>query len=224
MKSILTGLVFTLFLSSRASANIHLAILVRPGSTTVTLRWNMTDYPGLTTYALFESPDGVTWNIAAANPAERRYTGSTIMQYRKKFTYQKELYFRVKVYDLNQNIIAISNTALVVNPEYGHPRSSSYMEPTTPFGEAPTGSQSYWQLETLQGQQQLDLRYVGLSPVKGVINVDIYDSRGKVVQRFRASSKERRLAIPIRQLQRGTYHVVLNVEGQKELNTYFSKF
>lgn len=223
MKNILTGLFAFLLGLSRASADIRLAILANPGNSTVTLRWNMTDYPGFTTYALFESQDGISWTIAAANPAQRRYAASTIMEFRKKFSDQRQMYFRVKVYDPNENIIAISNTALVVNPKFiGGTYLPPHEEHPGRTSESNMGT-SQWQMPSHPGWDHLELHYVGRSPIQGVINVDIFDGYGKIVQRFRASSKSKQLEIPVRQLQNGTYHIRVSVEGQTQLNTYFTK-
>ena len=76
----------------------------------------MVNYPGTTTYTLFKSIDGVVWEIAAANPVFRNYTSSTILAYQDNFSDEQKLYYRVKVYDANENIVDISNTAVVANP------------------------------------------------------------------------------------------------------------
>ena len=98
------------------SAAIRLIALTHAGKPTVTLQWNMVNYPGSTAYTLFKSMDGVVWETAAANPVFRNYTSSTILAYRDNFSDEQKLYYRVKVYDTNENIVEISNTAKVENP------------------------------------------------------------------------------------------------------------
>lgn len=222
IKIFLAACILQLLFLSSAFGDVRLAIITRPGSSTLTLEWNMTNYPGLTTYALFESPDGFNWTIAAANPAERRYTAMTVMEYQKKFGNERQLYFKVKVYDPNENIIAISNTALVVNPEFVPSyRSNESPKPSYPLYSG--ASRTQWQLIPPGQWDVLELRHTGQAKVTGVIQVDIYNNNGRDVQKFRASSKSRELKIPIRQLPQGTYHVLLRVENQNQLNTYFTR-
>ena len=74
--------IFLLLCSFIAIGEIRLVALTNVGSPTVTLQWNMVNYPGSTAYTLFKSIDGVVWSAAAANPAFRNYTASTILAYR----------------------------------------------------------------------------------------------------------------------------------------------
>src|SRR6185437_5309664 len=116
-----------LFRCSTSSAEIRLIALTNAGSPTVTLQWNMANYPGSTAYTLFKSFDGVVWSPAAANPVFRNYTASTILAYRDNFTDEQHLYYRVKVYDTNENIVEISNTAIVNNPKTSQARGRSIL-------------------------------------------------------------------------------------------------
>ena len=120
--------IFSLFGSIKSTAAIHLVALTSAGSSTVTLQWNMVNYPGSTAYILFKSIDGVVWSPAAANPVFRNYTASTILAYRDNFTDEQQLYYRVKVYDTNENIVEISNTASVNNPKTNHPNARSVLK------------------------------------------------------------------------------------------------
>ena len=99
-----------------SKASIILTALTNAGTPTVTLQWNMVNYPGSTAYILFKSIDGVVWEITAANPVFRNYTSSTILAYRDNFSDEQKLYYRVKVYDTNENIVEVSNTAVVQIP------------------------------------------------------------------------------------------------------------
>lgn len=112
--------IFPLFICVKTSATIRLIALTNAGTPTVTLQWNMVNYPGNTAYTLFKSIDGVIWKPAAANPVFRNYTTSTILAYRDNFSNEQQLYYRVKVYDTNENSVEISNTTLVSNPVNNH--------------------------------------------------------------------------------------------------------
>ena len=89
------------------------------------LQWNMVNYPGTTAYTLFKSKDGIAWEVTAANPVFRNYTSATILAYRDNFSDEQKLYYRVKVYDTNENIVDISNTAVVSNPKNDYPLEKS---------------------------------------------------------------------------------------------------
>jgi hypothetical protein len=224
MKKILTGCFIFIFASIQsATAAVRLVIISRSGSSSVIIRWNMTDYPGYTTYALFESDDGYNWRIAAANPTQRRYTETTILEYHENFVDQQKLYFRVKVYDPGQNIIAVSNTALVVNPRYSATtKTSTYDQTSGSLSKTDYGSSS-WQMSDESASDQIYLNYVGHNPLRGVINVNIFDNAGKDLIKFRASSKSRQLSIPINQLLDGYYILRISVNDEIQFNKRFKK-
>jgi Secretion system C-terminal sorting domain len=207
----------------QTSAGITLTAITHPGKESVTLQWNMVNYPGSTAYTLFKSADGVAWEITAANPVFRNYTSSTILAYRDNFSDEQKLYYRVKVYDTNENIVDISNTAVVENPKNYYPvekppvpRKIISKTPTTP-------GRNLWQIYPNPVGDMLSLDYRGKDIIRGVINIVILDPGGKVVLRFRAASNNSQLFIPVSNLHTGFYFIKINVINEVQMNEKFIK-
>lgn len=215
--------VFLIF-CKETSAEINLTATTEAGKPTVMLRWNMVNYPGTTAYSLFKSIDGVVWKIAAANPVFRIYTSSTILVYYDDFSVEEKLYYRVKVYDTNENIVEISNTDVVNNPgnyysverPLSRVKSSKTKVPTITNGKA-------WQVAPNPVQDVLNLVYKGNDIIKSVINIEIMDETGKVVVRFRAASNNKQIHIPVSKLHTGFYYIKINVGDQVLMNEKFIK-
>ncbi len=210
-------------LSLKTLAGIILSATAYPGNSSVTLEWNMVNYPGTTAYTLFKSPDGVVWMISAANPVFRNYTSSTTLAYHDNFSDEKKLYYRVKVYDTNENIVAISNTAMVENSvkhltaeKRGVPKNPS---PTTSL---PTG-RNIWQIYPNPVIDMLNLVYRGKDIIKGVINIVVADATGKTVKKFRAASNNKQLHIDVSNLPSGFYFIKINVINEIQMNEKFIK-
>jgi hypothetical protein len=210
-----------LFLHSETSVGITLTAITHQGNPSVTLQWNMVNYPGTTAYTLFKSEDGVVWIITAANPVFRNYTSSTILAYRDNFSNEQKLYYRVKVYDANENIVAISNTAVVENPKKYSPanRSSMPKSNTAPV----TSKGNLWQIYPNPVGELLNLAYRGKDIIKGVINIVIQDAAGKAVVKFRAASRNKQLRIPVNNLHAGFYFIKINVINEIQMNEKFIK-
>ena len=213
-----------LFRCSTSSAEIRLIALTNAGSPTVTLQWNMANYPGSTAYTLFKSFDGVVWSPAAANPVFRNYTASTILAYRDNFTDEQQLYYRVKVYDTNENIVEISNTAIVNNPGTRHTNGRSVLKRDPTITETEIGNSSNaWQIMPNPVQDMLNLIYRRSDIIRDVINVVIQDASGKTVLRFRAASNNKQLHVPVSNLHAGVYFIKINVGPDVQLNDKFIK-
>ena len=208
----------------KSSAEIRLIALTNAGSPTVTLQWNMVNYPGNTSYILFRSIDGVVWSPAAANPVFRNYTASTTLAYRDKFVNEQQLYYRVKVYDTNENIVEISNTAIVNNPKTNPTRRRAILKRSPTISTTLTGNSSNaWQIVPNPVDDMLNLIYRRSDVIKGVINVVIQDASGKIVIRFRAASNNKQLHIPVSNLHAGVYFIKINVGADVQLNDKFIK-
>jgi Secretion system C-terminal sorting domain len=212
-----------LFYCTSVPAAIRLIALTDAGNPGVTLEWNMTNYPGNTAYALFKSIDGVVWEIAAANPVFRNYTSSTILAYKDKFSGEQELYYRVKVYDTNENIVEVSNTTKVANPVNKHPTEKLFkkndMEEKTPL----THDGIAWEIFPNPVHDILNIIYRRNETIRGVINIVIQDASGKVVVRFRAASKNKQIHVPVSNLHAGIYFVTLDVEKEVQMKDKFIK-
>lgn len=212
-----------LFNCMNSSAEIHLVALTSAGSPTVSLQWNMVNYPGSTAYTLFKSIDGVVWLPAAANPVFRNYTASTILAYKDKFSDEQQLYYRVKVYDTNENIVEISNTTIVSNPTTNHTSERPSRRNTTVEKSVIGISGNTWQIVPNPVQNMLNLIYRRSNIIKGVINIVIQDASGKIVMRFRAASNNKQLHIPVSNLHAGVFFIKLNVGDEVQLNDKFIK-
>ena len=211
------------FFRFEASAAITLTAITHPGKASVTLQWNMINYPGNTAYTLFKSIDGVIWEITAANPVFRNYTSSTILAYRDNFSDEQKLYYRVKVYDTNENIVDISNTAVVTNPKTNYPVEKPSAPKNTTAPPPTTTSRNVWQIYPDPVDDMLNLVYRGKDIIRGVINIVIQDAAGKTVVRFRAASNNKRLTIPVSNLHAGFYFIKINVANEIQMNEKFIK-
>ena len=220
-----------LFLCLETSATIRLVASFQLGNPSVDLRWNMVNYPGNTAYSLFKSEDGVVWITAAANPVFRNYAASTLLAFRDKFSDEKQLYYKVKVYDENENIVEVSNTEIVNNPvtnfnnnvtNYNIHKTSKRNRSSS--DEAPVYSHgNSWKIFPNPVRDMLNLVYNGNGIIKGVINLTVLDATGKSVIRFRAASTNKQLHIPVSKLHAGIYFVKLNVLNEVQMNEKFLK-
>jgi Secretion system C-terminal sorting domain len=213
---------FLSFSSSETSGGITLSAITQPGKASVTLQWNMVNYPGSTAYILFKSADGVVWQITAANPVLRNYTSSTILAYRDHFSDEQKLFYRVKVYDSNENIVDISNTAVVENPKNDFSvksagRGNGHTE------EPVTTKRNLWQIYPNPAGDVLHVTYRGNDIIRAAINVVIQDAVGKTVVRFRAASRNKQLYIPVSSLHPGFYFIKIQVVNELQLNEKFVK-
>jgi hypothetical protein len=220
-----------LFLCLETSATIRLVASFQSGNPSVDLRWNMVNYPGNTAYSLFKSEDGVIWITAAANPVFRNYTASTLLAFRDKFSDEKQLYYKVKVYDENENIIEVSNTEIVNNPvtNYRKPVSNHNIDKALKGSKSPSeevlvySHGNSWKIFPNPVRDMLNLVYSGNQRIKGVINLTILDATGKSVIRFRAASNNKQLHVPVSKLHAGIYFIKLNVLNEMQLNEKFIK-
>jgi hypothetical protein len=125
------------------------------------------------------------------------------------------------VYDANENIVAISNTAVVENPKKYSPANRSSMPKSN---IAPVTSKgNLWQIYPNPVGELLNLAYRGKDIIKGVINIVIQDAAGKAVVKFRASSRNKQLRIPVSNLHAGFYFIKINVINEIQMNEKFIK-
>lgn len=225
MKNLPAAFAFAfIFVSQKTSASIRLLASSQPGKSSVDIRWNMVNYPGNTAYTLFKSEDGVIWIVAAANSVFRNYTAATLLAYQDKFSDEKQLYYKVKVYDENKNIIEVSNTAVVDNPITNYRSQKPFNDKKNPTTKTlPESFGNSWQIFPNPVREMLSLAYNGNSIIKGVINVTILDATGKAIIRFRAASTNKQLRIPVSKLHTGIYFIKLNVLNEVQMNEKFMK-
>jgi hypothetical protein len=213
-----------IFICLKTSANIRLVASFQAGNSLVDVRWNMANYPGNTAYTLFKSEDGVIWIIAAANPIFRNYTAATLLAYRDNFFNEKQLFYKVKVYDENKNIVEVSNTAVVNNPVTNYHPEKASNDKRNQKAEMPfTSYSNSWQIFPNPVRDMLNLVCRGNGTIKGVINITILDGTGKEVIRFRAASNNKQLHVPVSKLHAGVYFIKLNVLNEIQVNDKFIK-
>ena len=186
----------------------------------VSLRWNMVNYSSVSAYILLKSVDGVVWQVAAANPVYRNYSSSTILAYNDKVTERRKLFYRVRIYDVHDNTVAISNTAIAEIPKtvYSVQDRRVASTPTIPSGPLKGAS---WQIFPNPVHDILNLTYKKSERLMGVINVIISDVSGKIVIRFRQDSNNKQLRIPVSNLRAGLYFIKIDVLNERQMNEKF---
>ena len=209
---------------AKIQAGVTLKAITNTENPSITLQWNMINYPEKTSYSLYKSIDGVVWEISASNPVFRNYTSSTILAYKDNFSDQHKLYYKVKVYDVDENIVAVSNTAIVDNPK------NSYAEEGLSVPENAKGNittdgtnNNAWQIYPNPVGAMLNLVYKGRDIIKGVINVVVQDATGKAIIKFRAASNNKQLHIDVSNLHAGFYFIRIHVFNEMQMNEKFIK-
>lgn len=215
------SLLFLLACSS-SKASVTLTAIPDAQGSVVSLRWNMVNYSSVTAYILLRSNDGVVWQIAAANPVYRNYNSSTILAYKDKVTERRKLFYRVRIYDVHDNTLAISNTAIAEIPKavYNAPDRAAAVPPTN--SSRPVNGSS-WQIFPNPVRDILNLTYKKTERIMGVINVFISDVTGKIVIRFRQASNNKQLRIPVSNLKAGLYFIKIEVLNERQMNEKFIK-
>ena len=205
-----------------SKASVILTAIPDAQSSVVSLRWNMVNYFSATAYILLKSTDGIVWQITAANPVYRNYTTLTILAYSDKVTERRKFFSRVRIYDLHNNTVALSNTAIAEIPK------SIYTVPVIPFSSQPANSSGQikgtsWIIFPNPVNDILSLTYKRIDPIMGVINVFISDVTGKIVIRFRQASNNKQLRIPVSNLRAGLYFIKIDVLNERQMNEKFIK-
>ncbi len=215
---------FFLFICVQNKAAVILTAIAEAGNNSISLRWNMTNYYGTTAYVLLKSADGVTWQVTAANPVFRNYTSSTILAYHDKFSNERKLLYRVRIYDIDDKTVALSNTAVVANPTFSYPVEKPQATIKIYSKPAPVeANRNAWQLYPNPVHDMLNLVYRGKDIIKGVINVIVQDATGKAIIQFRSASKNKQLSIPVSNLRSGFYFIRINVLNEIQMNEKFVK-
>jgi hypothetical protein len=80
-----------------------------------------------------------------------------------------------------------------------------------------------WIMYPVPVKDLLTLEYRGAEPIKGVINVFIQQSSGRILTRLRNSSLNTKIQIPVDNLGRGIYDIRIVVQGDVVWNQRFIK-
>lgn len=186
----------------------------------IALRWNMADHYQQTAYVLLKSFDGVVWEIAAANPIFRNYSSNIGMLFNDEAEAGVRVRYKVKIYDPEDHVVAMSNTTETVLPAREENRRSETRMPAKK--EVAANSGRAWNYAASAQKDFLYVTYRGAEKIKGVINAIISDTRGKVRIRFRQASNNPVLKIPISNLQKGNYSLQLVILDQVKMMEQFA--
>ncbi|MGB4844563.1 MAG: T9SS type A sorting domain-containing protein [Ferruginibacter sp.] len=151
------------------------------------------------TYIIQRSPDNKLWAdiaLQGISPA----IGVKTFYYEDKNIHAGENYYRLKLVSVNGNI--------------------EYSLPVMIIVSSPVNN---WVMYPVPVKDMLTLRYTGTEKIKGVINVFIQQSSGKIITRFRGSSLYTTIQIPVSNLGKGIYDVRIVVDGDVVWNQRFVK-
>ena len=211
---------FLMLMCFNSKAAVTLIAMPDAQGSVVSLRWNMVNYSSVSAYILLKSIDGVVWQVAAANPVYRNYNSSTILAYNDKVTERRKLFYRVRIYDVHDNTVAISNTAIAEIPKAVYSVPERQVALTKPNSSRPVNGAS-WQIYPNPVHDILNLTYKKSERIMGVINVFISDVTGKIVIRFRQASNNKQLRIPVSNLRAGLYFIKIDVLNERQMNEKF---
>ena len=211
---------FLMLMCFNSKAKVMLIAIPDAQGSVVSLRWNMVNYSSVSAYILLRSSDGVVWEVAAANPVYRYYNSSTILAYNDKVTEKRKFFYRVRIYDVHDNTLAVSNTAIAEIPKtvYSVQDRRAASTPTMPSGPVKGAS---WQIFPNPVYDILNLTYKKSERLMGVINVIISDVTGKIVIRFRQASNNKQVHIPVSNLKAGLYFIQIDVLNERQMNEKF---
>ncbi len=215
---------FFILAGINTTAGIKLTAIPDTRASAILLQWNMVNFATVTAYVLLKSNDGVVWQIAAANPAYRNYSSSSILIYKDEIINEEKLYYKVRVYDVHDNTVAMSNTAIAqIHKTIYRGGENNKANSTLNSNTNETSYNKTWQLYPNPVNDLLSLSYKKSDKAKGVINVIITDVTSKVVVRFRQASNNMQLHIPVSNLRAGLYFIKINVLNETQMNEKFIK-
>ncbi len=80
-----------------------------------------------------------------------------------------------------------------------------------------------WVMYPVPVKDFLTLEYRGAEPIKGVINIFVQQSSGRIIHRLRSSSLNKSITIPVHNLGKGFYDIRIMVQGELVWNQRFVK-
>ena len=181
-------------------------------SASIRLNWNMIKTSYRTGYILLKSSDGKSWYEAVQDKTLRDYSEKDIYNFDDKlFTPDSKNYYRIRIFDSENNTVAVSPIVIII--------------PNTPSVIRASVNETYskWRIFPNPVSDVLSLSCKENEPVKGVINVKVTDVTGKIVKQFRAASINRSLAIPVNNLRKGMYAVQVSIQDELVLSDKFIK-
>ena len=220
--------IFAIFFSDALVAqSINLSAVYDASKSVIRLNWNMIANPLRTGYLLLKSTNGIEWTEAAKDRMLRNYTQDDIYNYADRNVQGGKIYYRLKIFDVNNNTIALSPIVTVNNGDNPTVKTVKN-QPTESIGSGRKVPQTQinnnnWVLYPNPAIDYLTLNYKGSTELKGVVNVQVQDATGKTVVKFRSGSAYKSIQVPISNLQRGIYYVQVTVQNEVMTNQRFVK-
>lgn len=164
----------------------------------VLIRWEHQS-PGIRTYIIQRSLDDRSWDDIALQGISQN-TGTRSFYFEDKKPASGENYYRLKYISVHgETTYSVSVFVITASKTNG------------------------WIMYPVPVKDVLTLEYRGAEKIKGVINVFIQQSSGKILTRLRNSSLNKVIRIPVSNLGRGIYDVRIIVEGDIVWNQRFIK-
>jgi hypothetical protein len=177
-----------------------------------------------TSYILLRSADGVTWTEAARDRLLRNYTEDDVYFFNDRFYSTGKNFYRLRIYDGYNNTISLS-VVVAVNTSMPDQTTSSNRQAQPSINENNPRSKNNgsWIIYPNPATDLLKLFYKGSGELKGVVNIQIRDARGKMVINFRSGSMYKLIQIPVSHLQKGAYFIQVTVLNEMMMNQKFIK-
>ena len=193
----------------------------------------MVNSPNRTAYILLHSNDGITWTEAAKDRMLRSYSDEDIYQFNDKSFYPGKTYYRLRIFDGENNTIALSQIISVgttrSNTTVVQPRVNSQLKSNAETRSKNTGIQTSesnsnsWVLYPNPATDFVVVEYKGRDNLKGIVNVEVQDGTGKTVVKFRSGSMYKTIQVPLPYLQRGAYLLQVSVLDKVVMSQRFIK-
>lgn len=171
---------------------------LNPEKRIVQVRWDQGSQD-IRTYTVQRSNDNRNWQDIGVHGVSQGQ-GPRSYYFEDKNPGEGENHYRVKA-SYSNNAVEYSNSVMII---------------TTPAGKG-------WVMFPVPAKDFLTLEYRGTEPIRGVINVFIHQSNGRIISRLRSSSLNRSVTIPVHNLGAGIYDVRIVVGRELVWNQRFVK-
>lgn len=194
----LAGLLCTQYNSFSLPVTPEFTVVFDAGKNAVLIRWQ--DKPAdIKTYIVQRSLDKSSWaDIAIQGIPQNTETRS--FYFEDKQPQAGENYYRLK---------SVSNAGIV---EY-----------SLPVMIIIASAKESWIMYPVPVKDMLTLDYRGAEPIKGVINIFIFQSSGRVLTKLRLCSLNKVIQIPVSNLGKGVYDIRIVIGGDIVWNQRFVK-
>lgn len=165
--------------------------------TVIKLKWQTND-PAVNSYVLQKSTDNNRWaDLFTLSPSD--FTETTVASFTDRFPDNTKNFYRLKM--IKQHVVELSTAITLI------------------MGQS-TGS---WIIFPVPVKEVLNLQYTGSENITSAISIFIQNSNGKILTRFRASSINRIIQVPVANLGKGIYDVRIMIQDRIVWNQRFIK-